>query len=312
MTKIRFEDLPSTNTPINAENLNKLNNVIVSSEEPTTGEEVWLEKGKNLINFQSFKVSSGDGTYGVYGITLLNLKPLTSYVISFTKSRIEGSTISNSALYPWYKIYFYKNDTLLSTESCSSSNVINGFASGSKNLSKQFVTPTECNRVQIFFDNNNGDANLNTLVSNIQLEQGEVATSYEPYVPKKIHTKNGNGYEEFYNEEEHNKVNYSTSEQRIGTWIDGKPIYRKVFEFKATKNINFIVGNLPNFERLVNAYGYYEMGGYIDSLFQYWDDSLKCIVQVKQDNGDVYLHAGEGITKSKSITLTMEYTKTTD
>jgi hypothetical protein len=133
----------------------------------------------------------------------LNLKPLTPYTISFTKSRIDGSTISNSALYPWYKIYFYKNDTLLSTESCSSSNVINGFASGSKNLSKQFVTPTECNRVQIFFDNNNGDANLNTLVSNIQLEQGEVATPYEPFIPKKIHTKNANDvYEEFYKERE--------------------------------------------------------------------------------------------------------------
>lgn len=43
MTRIRFEDLPSTNTPRNAENLNKLNNVVISSTEPTTGEEVWID-----------------------------------------------------------------------------------------------------------------------------------------------------------------------------------------------------------------------------------------------------------------------------
>lgn len=43
MTRIRFEDLPSTNTPRNAENLNKLNNVVISPTEPTTGEEVWID-----------------------------------------------------------------------------------------------------------------------------------------------------------------------------------------------------------------------------------------------------------------------------
>lgn len=50
MTRIRFGDLPSTNTPINAENLNKLNNVIVSSEEPTTGEEVWIDNVNKKIH----------------------------------------------------------------------------------------------------------------------------------------------------------------------------------------------------------------------------------------------------------------------
>lgn len=50
MTRIRFEDLPSTNTPINAENLNKLNNVIVSSKEPTTGEEVWIDNVNKKIH----------------------------------------------------------------------------------------------------------------------------------------------------------------------------------------------------------------------------------------------------------------------
>ena len=49
MTRIRFEDLPSTNTPRNAENLNKLNNVVISSTEPTTGEEVWIDDTNKKI-----------------------------------------------------------------------------------------------------------------------------------------------------------------------------------------------------------------------------------------------------------------------
>ncbi len=44
MSRIKFENSPSTKTPINADNLNKLNNVVISSEEPTTGEEVWIKK----------------------------------------------------------------------------------------------------------------------------------------------------------------------------------------------------------------------------------------------------------------------------
>jgi hypothetical protein len=50
MTRIKFENSPSTNTPINAENLNKLNNVIVSSKEPTTGEEVWIDNVNKKIH----------------------------------------------------------------------------------------------------------------------------------------------------------------------------------------------------------------------------------------------------------------------
>lgn len=43
MTRIRFENSPSTNTPINASNLDKLNNVVISPTQPTTGEEVWID-----------------------------------------------------------------------------------------------------------------------------------------------------------------------------------------------------------------------------------------------------------------------------
>ena len=62
----------------------------------------------------------------------------------------------------------------------------------------------------------------------MQLELGSTTTNYEEYVDKKIYTKNDNGvYEEFINADEV-KNDYSLAETKIGTWIDGKPLYRKV------------------------------------------------------------------------------------
>ena len=82
MTRIRFEDLPSTNTPRNAENLNKLNNVIISPTEPTTGEEVWIDNTNKKIYtkndnggyekfYEEFKIESGTWTpkIGAYNET---------------------------------------------------------------------------------------------------------------------------------------------------------------------------------------------------------------------------------------------------
>ena len=47
---------------------------------------------------------------------------------------------------------------------------------------------------------------------------------------------------------------YSTEEQRIGTWIDGKPIYRKVFTgtFENDTNFHQIASNVEN---LINVGG---------------------------------------------------------
>lgn len=78
MTRIRFEDLPSTNTPRNAENLNKLNNVVISPTEPITGEEVWIDnvnkkiytKNDNGVYEEFYKnngiVESGSNANGNY------------------------------------------------------------------------------------------------------------------------------------------------------------------------------------------------------------------------------------------------------
>ena len=70
-------------------------------------------------------------------------------------------------------------------------------------------------------------------ISNVMLEKGSESTL--PYVP----------YKEF-----SNKQHYSTSEQVIGTWIDGKTLYRKVVNF----------GALPNATTTTVAHGISNLG----------------------------------------------------
>lgn len=194
MTRIRFEDLPSTNTPRNAENLNKLNNVVISSTEPTTGEEVWIQKGKNLFDINALAYDSKvenlsndntisvkvlDSSYDFFGanFTLTNLSKNTDYVLK-----------ANVLDVKFDKAYIY-SDELYGT-SIANGTIESGLIFNTGNNTKVVVG--------LYIEN----PVVGTVYSidKIQVEQGSTATEYEPYINKKIHTKNDNGvYEEFNN-----------------------------------------------------------------------------------------------------------------
>lgn len=184
MTRIKFEDLPSANTPINAENLNKLNNVIVSSEEPITGEEVWIQRGKNLFDKnnieEGYELESSTGNSNPatdwYVSNYISIKPNTTYCLSGDK-------------YDGLNNYFYDKQ-------------------------KNFLGVVPA-RVGVFTSLENAyymrfNGTLEELNNNIQLEEGEVATSYEEYILKRIYVKNGEKYDAFYSEKSivKNYLNY--------------------------------------------------------------------------------------------------------
>lgn len=237
MSDMYFENLPSTTTPLTAENLNKLNDIKVSSTQPTTGEKVWFKSGKNLFNAYNFSyylrnnkesyvinssnsisVSGDNNTWTRVAITISNLAPSTQYTISSSVSNpsghssgfvvLEGSTERNS----------------ISTETSFNPKVV-------------FTSNSDGTITINLFSNWSGTALSETVTfSQIQLEQNSDKTTYEAYVKKEIDIKNNNNvYEEFYNENNNLEI-YSTHERRMGTWIDGKPLYRKVID----------LGNLPN------------------------------------------------------------------
>ena len=67
-----------------------------------------------------------------------------------------------------------------------------------------------------------------------------------------------------------NANNYSTSEQVVGTWTDGRPVYQKTFTGTGTStgSTYYIVGQtttlLPDIEKVVNSSAYASFGGYLD------------------------------------------------
>jgi hypothetical protein len=105
---------------------------------------------------------------------------------------------------------------------------------------------------------------------------------------------------------------YSTSEEQIvGTWIDGKPIYRKVFTGTITSVSNLKIGTISNFKEAIRIYGITSMNNYSTSITQYWDSSIKFITQINNANGDVYINAGSS-SANQLYKAIVEYTKTTD
>lgn len=105
---------------------------------------------------------------------------------------------------------------------------------------------------------------------------------------------------------------YSTSEIDTGkVWIDGRPIYRIVFTGTITSVSNLKVGTISNFREAINIYGITSMNNYSTSIIQYWDSSIKCITQINNANGDVYINAGSS-SANQLYKVIVEYTKTTD
>ena len=116
--------------------------------------------------------------------------------------------------------------------------------------------------------------------------------------------------------------NYSTEEQRIGTWIDGKPLYRKVYKFDITatstrQQIVFDKGFATN-KILKNIGGNVISKDY--SGFQFhlglfnWHNStnqffmfLPCV-----DNNDLKLEVQWSVTQDFIVEAVIEYTKLTD
>lgn len=108
---------------------------------------------------------------------------------------------------------------------------------------------------------------------------------------------------------------YSTEETIIGTWIDEKPLYRRVINatMPSTGNVETAIAHAYGIETLVHLYGFsidsygnycpepfpYPNTGDIDSFyFRHTDEAIICIVG-----------GGRGHILKRPVTLVLEYTK---
>lgn len=109
---------------------------------------------------------------------------------------------------------------------------------------------------------------------------------------------------------------YSTNEIIVGTWIDGRPIYRK------TINVGSASGNfthphgISNLDIIVNSYGNFLQGGtYREPLPKttYANASEGWGAHIDDFTNTTFsLHFGTGIGTATKVFVILEYTKTTD
>lgn len=129
-----------------------------------------------------------------------------------------------------------------------------------------------------------------------QIEEGTTATDYVPYLNLE--------------EAMEKNVVYSTSEQRIGTWIDGKPLYRKVI----TGTTNLTAGDLVIDLSSLNINYISKMDGTVGTNFDYKPINFYLdgnYISTRYAYGKMYLASTNAYT-NLPFTMVLEYTKTTD
>lgn len=120
-----------------------------------------------------------------------------------------------------------------------------------------------------------------------------------------------------------NKINekvkevYSTDEQVIGTWIDGKPLYRRVVEFNSGSIGSHTIGTLSNdvsanIDKLVAYDGMYYLSGFSTVKINLYFSSSENSNIYTTTAGDIKEFHQNSSYNNKTIILTFLYTKTTD
>lgn len=107
---------------------------------------------------------------------------------------------------------------------------------------------------------------------------------------------------------------YSTKEKRVGTWIDGKPLYSKTISFKTSDNMNiFLDIKLSNIDTI-----------FIDESASFIINNIETLgvnwYYAETDWIRTWYHKGQNNLRSKSPSslgvrtayVTLKYTKTTD
>lgn len=114
--------------------------------------------------------------------------------------------------------------------------------------------------------------------------------------------------------------NYSTEETRIGTWTDGKPVYRRVVELTTPSSIssNTLCYSTNEFiivDKLTGFYGFmHDANGNdsdINTLGELGTDKNKCRTYLDTDRG-IYMNVNSSFFINRPCWIVVEYTKTDD
>lgn len=297
-----------TNGDANWEDI-EANEVFVGAEEPTTGEKVWFRKGKNYLDISKLKSRT---TYGItFEPTATGIKitgtaqDVYAYGGSVSVELKKGKTymLYGNNAGNTFKLELRKGSTIITTIKTSGDKVT-------------FTPSDNINIVTFVLEGISKGTTYNYEINNLQIEQGSKNTSYEAYIEQKIFVRNSNGaYEEFAKKSE--EV-YSTEEQRIGTWIDGKPLYRKIVNAQFgtvvqgtettvevnLKNVDFILVDKYWLDRKT-ASSVINQGYVTDALYLGY-------TSFSNSNTTLRFRTKQSWVSNTAIYAIIEYTKTTD
>lgn len=113
---------------------------------------------------------------------------------------------------------------------------------------------------------------------------------------------------------------YSTEEVRIGTWIDGKPLYRKVVQFTTPSTVNTypLVANtgldgiylVSIFGATTDIYGSKISIPFV--LHSSSTDIRTVMVNTNSSGSELYASVSNSVFANRQAHVVLEYTKTTD
>lgn len=276
------------NTPINADNLNYMDNGIRNAT-------LKLNDKIETATVQLIAVTDTAPSECAENDKYYNTNTNLIYTATGTDTwGVTGETPSQLYLYMDIsdeKLYYYDGNTF--------SSYGGGSGDGGKEVFIQSTEPTE-ETAELWIDteddswNNIGTEVVDTLEGN----EGNRAPSVRAV----------------------NELNtYSTEEVRIGTWIDGKPLYRKVISFSPDTNSNTvsIAHGISNLGVVIKCYGRfqsYSSNRLIPQLY-YTLDPQFAVSPYSISSTNIEIGYGNWFKTSGNVTncyIIIEYTKTTD
>lgn len=232
MAKEYFKNLPDTSTPLTAPRLNGL----LDGEESMGDLVVDSIRTKNM--FGNYTIING----WIYG-TGMRVNETNGNRMAFVKCEPNTTyTISRSVLTGTFRVGDYTSIPIM-TSSNVDYTLPKAIIEDNNATSITYTTSSTAQYLIVHYGTIE-DTTLNESLTTIQVEKGTTATTYSPY------------------QDLENQEIYSTNEVKIGTWVDGKPLYRKVFNFTTTSSAyTFTTYNTG----LTNVGISFIDGGYIDN-----------------------------------------------
>lgn len=107
--------------------------------------------------------------------------------------------------------------------------------------------------------------------------------------------------------------NYSTEETIIGTWIDGKPLYRKVIDTTtpSSANTDNVVATFSSDYNVINFYGSVYIVNQLHSINMYYDSTHSISTYIQVSDNSIHCKC-TGYIAENPMKIIIEYTKTTD